>query len=110
MLVEHNGCRSVLFLGGFDKTMDSVHKAIRLLLDKGRHRNRINSKQLDCSKIIRIMTTDHGEEEIKRFWDKYIVDILGERQLWAPLQSLQCQLRGSLLMNLEHLLLYAFLP
>ena len=58
-----------------------MHKAILLLLDKGRHRNRIDSKQLDCSKIIRFMTTDHGEEEIKRFWDKTIVDILEERQL-----------------------------
>ena len=92
-LAEHTGCRSVVFLDEFDKTTDDVRKAMLLVLDTGHYRNRIDSKQLDCSKAIWIMATNHGEEDIKRFWDEYLVDQPEERQLSAPVRILEAQLK-----------------
>ena len=92
-LAEHTGRRSVVFLDEFDKTTNDVRKAMLLVLDSGHYRNRINSKQLDCSKTIWIMATNHGEEDIRRFWDENLVGQPEERQLSAPLRILEAQLK-----------------
>ena len=93
-LVEHDGCRSVVLLDKFEATTDSVRKAMLSLLDTGHYRNRIDNKQLDCSKTIWILATTHGEGEITGFWNKYLVEP-EERHLSAPIRILQAQLNRS---------------
>ena len=96
-LDEHNGRRSVVILNEFDKTTDSVRKAMLSVLSTGRYRNRVSSKLLDCSETIWIMATNYGEEAIKRFWDENLVDNPEEWQFPAPSRVLQTELRRSLI-------------
>ena len=69
-LVEHAGARSVVFLDEFEKTTHEVRQALLLVLDSGFYKSRIDNNQIDCSRTIWIMATNHGEVQIRWFWGR----------------------------------------
>ena len=96
-LVEHAGLKSIVFLDEFDKTIKEVRNSMLLTLDTGHYKNRVDGTPLDCSKVIWIMATNKGDEQIQRFWDEHLADTSEERQLSAPMHILQSRLSRTLI-------------
>ena len=92
-LVQQDGSRSVVFLDEFDKTTDEVRKAMLLILESGHYVNRINGRQVDCRRTVWIMATNHGERQIKRFWDDNLEGRSEKDQAVARLDVLQTDLK-----------------
>lgn len=89
------GQRSVVFLDEFDKTLEEVRKSLLLLFQSGDYRDQRDKKLLDCSKTIRILATNHGEERIDQFWIDHLKDRTEEDQTNAPLNDLHMTLIAS---------------
>lgn len=92
-LVQQHGTRSVVFLDEFDKTTDDVRKAMLLILESGHYVNRINGRQVDCRRTIWIMATNHGQRQIKGFWNEHLADRSEEDQALACFDVLQTDLK-----------------
>ena len=72
-LVKMAGQRMAIFLDGFDKTTDEVRKAMLLLFESGRYRDRReNNRAVDYKHVIWILAANFAVQIIKRFWAKYI--------------------------------------
>ena len=96
-LIEHAGLKSIVFLDEFDKTTKEVRNSMLLTLDTGHYKSRVDGTPLDCSKVIWIMATNKGDEQIQRFWDEHLADAPEERQLSAPMHVLQSRLSRTLI-------------
>ena len=92
-LVRQDGSRSVVFLDEFDKTTDDVRKAMLIILESGYYMNRINGRQVDCRRTIWIMATNHGQYQIKRFWDEHLAGRSEEAQALTRFDVLQTSLK-----------------
>lgn len=88
------GQRTVVFLDEFDKTTDEVRKAMLLLFESGRYRDRReNNRAVDCKHVIRILAANYAVPIIKRFWAKYIKNQSDQEREKAPFRQLEDSVR-----------------
>ncbi|KAL8823713.1 MAG: hypothetical protein Q9191_005612 [Dirinaria sp. TL-2023a] len=92
-LAKWAGQGSVVFLDEFDKTSKEVRQSLLLLFQCGDYRDRRDKKKLDCSKVIWILATNHGEETIGKFWVDHIEHRTEEQQRIALFKELHTRLK-----------------
>ncbi|KAH7060843.1 P-loop containing nucleoside triphosphate hydrolase protein [Macrophomina phaseolina] len=75
-LKKHDGKRAIVFLEEFDKTTRDVHHSLLLICDSSAHGlkmvgiycDRRDNKSIDCSKIIWVLATNLGHQNIKNIY------------------------------------------
>lgn len=70
-LAENNGTRTVVFFDEIDKSVKAVWDALLVLFGSGRFLDKRNSKDIDCSKTVFIMATNHGDNVIEQHWEAH---------------------------------------
>ena len=94
-LAEHDGRKAVVFLDEFDKTTNDVYKSMLLLYESGHYLDRRNGNKVDASKIIWVLASNHGEDDINNFWDLYIKEKPDDIVMKQPTDILEGWLRKS---------------
>ncbi|KAL9608642.1 MAG: hypothetical protein Q9167_006543 [Letrouitia subvulpina] len=87
-LAKVTGNRSIVFLDEFDKTTNEVQQAMLLLFESGKYRDQRDQEELDCSKVVWILATNHGQATIQKFWNENLKHLPMELQIQAPLDEL----------------------
>ena len=91
-LAEWAGKRTVVFLDEFDKTTDDVRKSMLLLFESGLYIDRRNNSKIDCSKVIWVLASNVGVQEITRFWAGNLKDRSPDQRKEAPIKDLELTL------------------
>ncbi|KAI1382659.1 P-loop containing nucleoside triphosphate hydrolase protein [Hypoxylon trugodes] len=63
-LAEKTGQRSIVYIDGFDKTSEEVHKTLLIPFDRGEYIDRRNGEKIDCSQTIWILVTSKFDDII----------------------------------------------
>ncbi|KAI0848050.1 P-loop containing nucleoside triphosphate hydrolase protein [Daldinia vernicosa] len=94
-LVDNHGKRCVVFLDEFDKADDNTLNALLKVMDDGTYRDRrwgADDAELDCRRVIWILSTNLGNDAISGFHSQYLAKCSNEDVANISIEPLQSEL------------------
>jgi ATP-dependent Clp protease ATP-binding subunit ClpA len=92
---DNHGKRAVVVLDEFDKTKDVVRKALLTVIQDGEFNDRRTNRKIDCKNFIWILATNHGDDMIRSFFERYIRALRDDERENVSLEPLQDALRNA---------------